>query len=83
MRAPVAPSAGGRAGEIGLVLPSGGEGEEGVDRGFEGAGVPLDLGEQEASLDCGEEGEGEVVRVGVGWEVPGGVQFPQPAAYGG
>lgn len=66
-----------------MGLPSGGEGEEGVDCGFEGAGVSLDLGEQEASLDCGEEGEGEVVRVDADWEVPCGVQFPQPAAYGG
>jgi len=49
----------------------GGEGEEGVDRGFEGTGVPLDLGEQEAALDRGEEGDGEVCRVGPVWEMPG------------
>jgi hypothetical protein len=39
------------------------ESEDGVDGGFEGTGVPLDLGQQEAPLDSGEEGDGEVVGV--------------------
>ena len=39
------------------------EREDGVDGGFEGTGVPLDLGEEEAPLDSGEEGDGEVVGV--------------------
>ena len=57
--------------------------EEGVDGGFEGTGVALDLGEEEAALECGEEGDGEVVRVGAVREVPGGVQTAQPVADGG
>ena len=48
--------------------------KNGVDGGFEGAGVALNLGEDEAALECGEEGDGEVVRVGAVREVPGGVQ---------
>ena len=43
----------------------------------------LDLGEEQAALDRGEERDGEVVRVGPGREVPGGVQVPQPVADGG
>jgi hypothetical protein len=39
------------------------EGQEGVDRGLEGTGVPLELGEQETILERGEEGHGEVVGV--------------------
>jgi len=45
--------------------------EEGVDGGFERPGVALNLGEDEAALECGEEGDGEVVRVGAVREVPG------------
>ena len=40
----------------------------------------LDLGEEKAALERGEERDGEVVRVGAGGEVPGGVQSPQPVA---
>jgi hypothetical protein len=38
--------------------------EEGVNRRFQGADVPLDLGEEKAALKRGEEGDGEGVRVG-------------------
>ena len=62
---------------------AGGELEEGVDRGFQRAGVALDLGEEKAALERGEEGDGEVVRVGAVREVPGGVQAAQPVADGG
>jgi hypothetical protein len=62
---------------------TGDESEEGVDGGFERASVTLDLGEEEASLEGGEEGDGQVVRAGAGREVPGGAQAPQPVADGG
>src|ERR1700723_2481859 len=48
--------------------------KDGVDGDFEGAGVALNLGEVEAALEGGEEGDGEVVRVGAVREVPGGVK---------
>jgi hypothetical protein len=57
--------------------------KDSVDGGFEGAGVALNLGEEEAALECGEEGDGEVVRVGGVREVPGGVKTAQPVADGG
>jgi hypothetical protein len=57
--------------------------EDGVDGGFERAGVALNLGEEEAALECGEEGDGEVVRVGAVREVPGGVKTAQSVADGG
>ena len=57
--------------------------QDGVDGGFERAGVALNLGEDEASLECGEEGDGEAVRVGAVREVPGGVQTAQPVADSG
>jgi hypothetical protein len=57
--------------------------EDGVDGGFERAGVALNLGEEEAALEYGEEGDGEVVRVGAVREVPGGVKAAQPVADGG
>ena len=57
--------------------------EDGVDGGFETAGVALRPGEDEAALDCGGEGDGEVVRVGAVREVPGGVKTAQPVADGG
>jgi hypothetical protein len=57
--------------------------KDGVDGGFEGAGVALNLGEDEAALERGEQGDGEVVRVGAVREVPGGVQTAQPVADGG
>jgi hypothetical protein len=34
-------------------------------------------------LECGEEGDGEVVRVGAVREVPGGVKTAQPVADSG
>ena len=48
--------------------------EEGVDGRFQGAGVPLDLGEEKATLERGEEGDGEGVRVGAVRELSGLVQ---------
>jgi len=57
-----------------------GEFEEGVEGGFEGTGVALDLGEEETALECGEEGDSEVVRVGALREVPGVVKTAQPVA---
>jgi len=56
------------------------EPEDGVDGGFERAGVALNLGEDEAALERGEEGDGEVVRVGAVREMPGGVKTAQPVA---
>ena len=53
--------------------------EEGVDGGFEGTGVALDLGEEEAALQCGEEGDSEVVRVGAVREVPSVVKRRSPS----
>jgi hypothetical protein len=50
-----------------------GKGEEGIDRSFERAGTPLHLGEQKPSLERGEQSSGEVVRVDVGRELPGGM----------
>src|SRR5450755_4269934 len=68
---------------FGLDSFAGGQGEEGVDRRFEGTGVPLDLGEEEAPLERGEEGDGHVVGVDVGREMPGGVTASQPVTNGG
>ena len=58
------------------------ESENSVDGGFERTGVPLDLGEEEAPLDSGEEGDGEVVGLQAGPQVPGGVKCSQPVADG-
>ena len=41
------------------------------------------LGEEETALECGEEGDGEVVRVGAVREVPGVVKTVQLVAEGG
>jgi hypothetical protein len=60
-----------------------GELEEGVDGRFQGAGVPLDLGEEKASLERGEEGDGEGVWVSAVRELPGLVQAAQVFADGG
>jgi hypothetical protein len=69
--------------------------KDGVEGDFEGPGVALNLREDEAALERGEQGDGEVVRVGAVREVPGGVQpaaasmilarvrFPWPLASGG
>ena len=61
----------------------GGEGEDGVDGGFQGAGVALDLREQEPALEGGEQRHGEVVGAGAGREVPGGLQSTQSVGDGG
>ena len=63
--------------------PAPGELEEGVDRRFQRAGVPLDLGEEKAALERGKEGDGEGVRVGGVRELSGLVQAAQPLADGG
>ena len=57
--------------------------EDGVDGGLERAGVALDLGQDEPALECGEEGDRELVRVNAVREVPGGVKTAQPVADGG
>ena len=65
--------------------PGGGGGARGrgrCRRRFRRASVALNLGEDEAALERGEEGNGEVVRVGAVREVPGGVKTEQPVADG-
>ena len=47
-----------------------GKGEEGIDRSLERAGTPMYLGEEKPSLERGEHGGGEVVRVDVGRDLP-------------
>jgi hypothetical protein len=56
--------------------------EDGVNGGFERAGVALNLGEDEAALESGEEGDGEVVRADAIRQVPGGVKTAQPLGDG-
>jgi hypothetical protein len=46
-------------------------------------GVALDLGQEKAALERGQEGDGEGVRVDVVWELPSLVQAAQPVADGG
>jgi hypothetical protein len=57
--------------------------EDGVNGGFERAGVALNLGEDEAALESGEEGDGEVVRADAIRQVPGVVKTAQPLPDGG
>jgi hypothetical protein len=57
--------------------------EDGVEGGFERAGVALNLSQEEAALEGGEEGDGEVVRVGAVREVPASVKTAEPVADGG
>ena len=64
-------------------LPDAGEGEDGVDGGFEGTGVALDLREEESALKRGEQRHGEVVGVDADREMPGGLESPQSVADGG
>jgi len=49
---------------VGRPVPAAEAGElkDGVDGDFERAGVALNLGEDKAALECGEEGDAEVVR---------------------
>jgi hypothetical protein len=54
--------------EPGLGSLADGKGEDGVDRSFEWTGIPMYLGEQESSLERGEQGGGEVARVDAGRE---------------
>ena len=63
-----------------ILVADPGEFEKGVDGGFEGTGVALDLGEEETALEYGEEGDSEVVRVDAVQEVPGVVKTAQPVA---
>jgi hypothetical protein len=58
-----------------VLAADAGEFEEGVDGGFEGTGVALDLGEEETALECGEEGDSEVVWVGAVQGMPGVVKM--------
>jgi hypothetical protein len=44
-----------------VLAADAGEFEEGVDGSYEGMGVALDLGEEEAALECGEQGDSKVV----------------------
>ena len=69
--------------EPGLGAPADGKGEEGIDRSFERAGAPLHLGEEKPSLEGGEQGSGEVVRVDAGREFPGGLKGSEFIADGG
>src|SRR5271170_4591019 len=71
---PLPPAAGGLAVCRGVLVIDAGEVEEGVDGGLERTGVALDLGDEQTALECGQEGDGEVVRVGAVWKVPGVVQ---------
>ena len=43
----------------------------------------MDLREEQAPLERGEEGDGEVVRVDLADEMPGGVKVSQAVADGG
>ena len=62
---------------------AGDKGEEGVDRGFERTGAPLHLGEEQPSLERGEQRSGEVVRVDVGRELSVGMEGSESVAEGG
>ncbi len=64
-------------------LTGGCEGEDGVDGGLERPCVALDLGQQEAAQQGGEQRHGEVVGVDAGRQRPGSVQGAQPDGDGG
>ena len=65
----------------GLGSSSDGEGEEGIDRSLERTASLLHLGEQEPSLERGEQSNGEVVRVDTGREFPVGMKgYLSPSA---
>lgn len=64
-------------------VAAGGESEEGVDRGLKRTGVLLNLGEQKAALEDGEQGYGVVVSVDSCRQVAGGLESSRPFAYGG
>ncbi len=57
--------------------------EERVDRRFQDSGVPLNLGQEKASLERREKGDGEGVGVGAVREPAGPVQAAQVFADGG
>ena len=50
--------------------------DHGVERGFERLGVALDLSQQQAALEGGEGGEGELVGIGLGGEPAELVHLP-------
>ena len=54
--------------------------EHRVERDLERAGLPLDLGQEQAALQGGERGQGEVAGVRAGREVAAGVHGPEPVA---
>ena len=56
-----------------------GKAEEGIDRCLERAGAPLYLGEEKPSLERGEQGDGEVIRVEAGRELAAGRRNPSPS----
>jgi hypothetical protein len=52
----------------GLAVIAGDQCDHGVEGGFERLGVTLDLSQQQAALQGGEGGEGELVGIGLGGE---------------
>ncbi len=66
--------------EPGLGSSADGKGEKGIDRGLERAGTPLHLAEYKSSLERGEQGDSEVVRVDVGREFPVGLKGSESIA---
>ena len=54
--------------------------EHRVERDLERSGVPLDLREEQAALQGGERGQGQVAGVRAGWQVTAGVHGPEPVA---
>src|ERR1700758_15346 len=69
--------------EPGLGSSAHGKGEEGIDRSLERTGTPMHLGQQESSLERGEQSSGEVIRVDVGREFPVGMKGSECIADGG
>src|ERR1700730_7675910 len=59
---------------IGPGSPGGGQGDDGVDGGFQGTGVSLDLSEEEPALEHGEQRYCEVVGGDARRQVPGGLE---------
>ena len=63
-----------------VLVGDAGEFEDRVDGGLEGPGAALDLGQEETALECGQEGDGEIVGIGAVQLVPGVVKTAQPVA---